>query len=274
MPRERRGGDSCGDKFKEINTQKTWRLYMHCDLSFSKLHKMQKPHSSVKKSYFRTYVHQNYNLSFGTPLCDACSTCLRAKETLEKQIAEEEKLNLITEQRVHKSRTKALYTLLKSESHHLQIFSFDCRRACSYQNYHTNKRTFRNKFYNSTLASENSKSSLSPTNPWFWNTRSDAVLKKPCQWHFKCNKSKRSVFSKQIDSITVRREVFYRSHGMQSDKSSIDTLPEKHYGPEWRTDPDLRFYKIIDMGLEPNTNDCNPTEADHIDDYDHQELRV
>lgn len=45
-----------------------------------------------------------------------------------------------------------------------------------------------------------------------WRTESDATVKNPAQWHFRCNKLKRFIFLKeQNDSVTVRGEIFYRS---------------------------------------------------------------
>lgn len=55
--------------------ERTSRLYLRCDLNFKKLfdlYREKNPGSNVKLSYFRTYLNENYNLSFGTPLTDVC----------------------------------------------------------------------------------------------------------------------------------------------------------------------------------------------------------
>ncbi|KAK9753794.1 hypothetical protein QE152_g1754 [Popillia japonica] len=60
---------------------------------------------------------------------------------------------------------------------------------------------------------------------------------------------------------------------LRGDKSSIDTLLKKHFGLDWRDDPDLHIYKIIDRGIDPHTNDDNIIETGCIDE-DPDELRV
>ncbi|CAH1994173.1 unnamed protein product [Acanthoscelides obtectus] len=109
-----------------------------------------------------------------------------------------------------------------------------------------------------------------------WKTKTDNVLKKPSQWYFKCNESKRFIFLKEKDYVTLRGEVFYKSDmgcaktivrkskkiaqlkpsiqrigsTLRGDKSSIDSLLKKHYGADWRDNTDLDFYKIIDTTIQ------------------------
>lgn len=451
MPKERRGGDKIKDKFEPIKSSikvfieslecaeshysrgRSTRLYLPCDLNFVKLYKMfcqQNQQHPVKLSYFRTYVNQNYNLSFGTVLTDACSTCLRAKELVKKANSEKEKLKVITEQRIHTLRSKAFYSLLKNGSNNVQILSFDCQKNLSLPKLPDQAAYFTQQinYHNFTIVAGNSKSQLSPVNVtsyvwleyehqknsnaiasavydtltkfkfeehiekvdlfadgcggqnknstvmamityWLgheapekiktveiifpvvghsflpsdrifgliereirkkdtildrkqyeeiirkyskvlilgedwqicdWKTKSDVIVKKPAQWHFRCNQSKRFIFLKeQNGSITVRGEIFYRSdtgfgksilkkgkkiallkpdlqiigNSLRGNKSSIDTLLKKHFGRDWRNDPDLQFYKIIDINSEPLQNMNNNTD-DNIDDEDPEELRI
>lgn len=63
--------------------------------------------------YFRNSFNTKYNLGFGSPRVDVCSTCLHLDERLKHVGPGEEKQNLITEKRVHKLRAKAFYAALK-----------------------------------------------------------------------------------------------------------------------------------------------------------------
>lgn len=52
-----------------------------------------------------------------------CSTCLRAKESLKKAIiTQEQKTQIITEQRVHTLKAKVFYSSLQSEEYHINFF--------------------------------------------------------------------------------------------------------------------------------------------------------
>jgi hypothetical protein len=63
--------------------------------------------------YFRNIFNTKYNLGFGTPRVDVCSTCLQLEERLKHVGPGVEKQQLITEKRVHKLRAKGFYEALK-----------------------------------------------------------------------------------------------------------------------------------------------------------------
>ncbi|CAH1958304.1 unnamed protein product [Acanthoscelides obtectus] len=79
-------------------------------------------------STVRNYVNCNYNLAFGTPLTDACSTCLRAEDSIAKATFPEEKTKLLIEHRVHVLKTKAFYGMLKNDQEDVEICTFDCQK--------------------------------------------------------------------------------------------------------------------------------------------------
>ncbi|KAJ3622450.1 hypothetical protein MTP99_002959 [Tenebrio molitor] len=111
-----------------------------------------------------------------------------------------------------------------------------------------------------------------------WKTVATDIVKKPAQWHFKFNECKRFIFTKQSNNnlrsknVTVRGEVLYRSdlcsentiikkgkslsalrpnsvvtgNCLKGNKSSIADVLGKHYGPDWRQNPDLEFYATVD----------------------------
>jgi hypothetical protein len=111
-----------------------------------------------------------------------------------------------------------------------------------------------------------------------WKAVATDIVRKSAQWHFKFNECKRFIFTKQSNNnlrsknVTVRGEVLYRSdlcsentiikkgkslsalrpnsvvtgNCLKGNKSSIADLLGKHYGPDWRQNPDLEFYTIVD----------------------------
>lgn len=102
----------------DLNLNKLWRLYnseVELDLK-------------VKKAFFRTYINKNYNIGFGTPAVDVCSTCLEYTEKLKTCQDQAEKANLFVQKRVHSLRAKAFFNLLKEKHENILSFSFDCQK--------------------------------------------------------------------------------------------------------------------------------------------------
>lgn len=103
---EHRGGDHKAAKYKELNqsvhkfigklkcveshycrkSKTAERKYLPSDLNITKLYKMYKlsedANPQVKESYFRRIFHMSYNIGFGTPKTDICSTCLEFSEKI------------------------------------------------------------------------------------------------------------------------------------------------------------------------------------------------
>lgn len=151
MPQERRGGDRKEEQFREkkervmnfMNTLKcsephncsghTGRKYLPADLNIRKLYRMyssevqDSPEVHVKESFFRNVFNRNYNLGFGTPRVDVCSTCLELAEKL-KVCNPEERATLIIEKTVHKLKYEAFYELLRDNDEKILILSFDCQK--------------------------------------------------------------------------------------------------------------------------------------------------
>ncbi|CAH0552738.1 unnamed protein product [Brassicogethes aeneus] len=166
IPKEKRGGDRILEKNDAAKLSiKQFIESLTCNFKkLFKLHLGQNPGSDVKLSYFRTYLNKNYNLSFGTPLTDVCSTCLRTKELLKQNNSEEEKIQIMTEQRVHILKAKAFYGSLKSKSENVQIFSFDCQKNLPLPKLPDQSAYFSQQinFYNFTIVKGNSKTKITP----------------------------------------------------------------------------------------------------------------
>ena len=68
---------------------KNKRLYLSPELSIQKMWKMYNLEASneskVSISFFRNIFVRNFNLSFGSPRTDVCSTCLRLTESMKTE---------------------------------------------------------------------------------------------------------------------------------------------------------------------------------------------
>lgn len=103
-PKESRGGDRRSQiylskreaviafikQFKTVDChyirEKSSRAYLSSDLNITKMHKMYNDShtlsENVKLSYFRFIFNRKFNLGFGAPATDACSTCISLKEQI------------------------------------------------------------------------------------------------------------------------------------------------------------------------------------------------
>lgn len=188
MTKDRRGGDrvSVRNEGKKvsvmnfINTLKcsephycatrTGRRYLPPELSIRKLSKMYNstvhPDLKVKESYFRNIFNTKYNVGFGTPRVDVCSTCLQLDEKLKACTDPLMKNTLMNDKRIYKLRAKCFYELLKEKQSDTQTFSFDCQRNLPFPKL-PDQATYYSRqlhLYNFTVVKGDSKSPLTPDN--------------------------------------------------------------------------------------------------------------
>ncbi|XP_050304355.1 uncharacterized protein LOC126741919 [Anthonomus grandis grandis] len=150
-PKENRGGDRvmgknddkkvCMKTFIEslrcteshyCRSDSPHRVYLPCDLNIKKLwnvyNEQAKPDQKVKQCYFRKYFNRKYNVGFGTPQTDLCSTCLQYKEKIRRCTDPKEKRSFITNHRVHTLEAKSFFAFLKQNSDEVVNISFDCQK--------------------------------------------------------------------------------------------------------------------------------------------------
>lgn len=115
----------CRDKVRQ-------RQYLHPELNIKKLWKMYSdealPGFSVSFSFFRTIFVSRFNIGFGSPRQDVCSTCLQLKERIKIEKNDSEKVKLMTELRIHKLRAKAFFKVLQKEEDNEILLSFDYQK--------------------------------------------------------------------------------------------------------------------------------------------------
>lgn len=115
----------CRDKVRQ-------RQFLHPELNIKKLWNMYSdealPGFSVSFSFFRNIFVKRFNIGFGSPKQDVCSTCLQLKEKIKVEKNDYEKVKLMTELRIHKLRAKAFFKLLQNQEEDEILLSFDCQK--------------------------------------------------------------------------------------------------------------------------------------------------
>lgn len=107
------------------------RKYLSSELNIKKLWKMYSSNENnipVKESYFRMIFNTQYNLGFGSPRTDVCSTCLQLTEKIKRTNDEKTKQELRAMKRVHKLRASAFTELLQDKNEEKLMLSFDCQK--------------------------------------------------------------------------------------------------------------------------------------------------
>nr|CAH7714139.1 unnamed protein product [Callosobruchus chinensis] len=83
-----------------------------------------------------------------------------------------------------------------------------------------------------------------------WKTLANEIFKKPDQWHFRYNQSKRFILTKSSNKFMIRSDAFYRpDFGVPKTVTKEETWTaynQDHYGQDWRNNLELEFYEIID----------------------------
>lgn len=150
IPQETRGGDHVSAKFNEKRQSiiefvssltcsdvhycrsQSGRKYLPAELNIAKLHKIYngkvEENLKVKESYFRYIFNRKFNIGFGSPRLDMCSTCIELKERMKLEQNPEKKNDLLVQRTIHKKRAKAFYDHLKEEDPEVLNISFDCQK--------------------------------------------------------------------------------------------------------------------------------------------------
>lgn len=201
FPAENRGGDHKSHKYSAkkqsvINFIKTFkcseahycrgnskRLYLPSELSINKMAKIYNKQATenlqVKPLYFRSVFNKCFNLGFGSPRVDVCSTCLQLGEKLKTTITESEKSTLMAEKTVHKRRAKEFFNMLKEDNPKIKILSFDCQKNMPLPKI-ADQITYYSRqlyFYNFTMVEGNSKSPLTEKNVFSYCWTEDEYAK-------------------------------------------------------------------------------------------------
>lgn len=165
---------------------KSKRFYLPAELSINKMFKMYNAQANenvkVKRGYFRTVFNNFYNLGFGSPRTDVCSTCLQYDElikTHQKNDDLQKKTDVLIQKRVHKLRAKAFFQLVQEEQDGMITLSFDCQKNSPMpklpdQSTYYSRQLY---LYNFTIVQGSSKAALSPKNTFAYCWTEDKFAK-------------------------------------------------------------------------------------------------
>lgn len=188
IPTETRGGDHVSAKFEDKKQaiitfissltcsdvhycrSQSGRKYLPAELNIAKLHQMYNERAEenvkVKECYFRYIFNRKFNIGFGSPRLDMCSTCIELKERMKLENDPQKKHELLVQKTIHKKRAKAFYDHLKEEDPEVLNVSFDCQKNLPLPKVPDQEAYYRRQLYlyNLTVVKGNSKDKLSKEN--------------------------------------------------------------------------------------------------------------
>ncbi len=151
-PKENRGGYRPNEKYDRLHSsiiafiktltvrqshysrRKTTRQYLPSELTITKLYKMwcdkQKAENkpTASKAFFTNIFYNKFNLGFGRPSTDICSTCVALEKKIEnsENDVDEHKVQL----KVHKKRADRFYQIIRESRQLCDTFSiiFDMQK--------------------------------------------------------------------------------------------------------------------------------------------------
>lgn len=148
-PLEKRGGDRRTEKYKEkkeaimthIKTfvplqshysrgRKCMRQYLDSDLSIKNLWSLftvAYPDLVVAYDYHRSVFCENFNIGFGSPAVDKCSTCTSLESRINVATGQEKK-ELIVQMNAHKARSNVFFEKLRQDNESELTLSYDCQK--------------------------------------------------------------------------------------------------------------------------------------------------
>jgi len=85
-------------------------------------------HNQVKKTFFYKIFNTKFNLGFGRPATDACSTCIELKSRIKHEKDPEKKATLEAQKQLHRKRKNAFFELVREKRPDMVTLCFDCEK--------------------------------------------------------------------------------------------------------------------------------------------------
>lgn len=237
------------------------RQYLSSDLNINKLHKMfiaesADEYKNIKASYFREIFKTKFNIGFGTPRTDICSTCIVSQERLKYEKNPDIKKQIMIESRIHKLRAKAFYGLLKDTNENLLILSFDCQKnqPCPKvpdQSAYYSRQLY---VYNFTIVIGNSKSPLTPNNTIIYTWTEDVLPKASNEIASAVFHCLNTIFVNPQHNITQIRLVADGCSGQNKNQSVLGMAAKwlQDYAPEYIKGLEIVFPVVGHSFLPPD----------------------
>ncbi|ESO03944.1 hypothetical protein HELRODRAFT_172979 [Helobdella robusta] len=147
LPVEGRGGDRVSHKSisKELQIRtfikslrareshyernKSIRVYLPAELKSSRqLWRMYNSTTSSFQMFYKIFTRE-FNIGFGSPKVDACTTCERFRHLIRKHRNEHERKKLVAERKVHLLRKNAFYKALRTEVNGTHRIAYDLHQV-------------------------------------------------------------------------------------------------------------------------------------------------
>ncbi|KAJ8875366.1 hypothetical protein PR048_023261 [Dryococelus australis] len=120
----------------------------------------------VQYDYYRTIFNEEFNIGFGSPCVEKCSTCCQLEIKISAERSKPEKTNLTLQLKVHKKRAEVFYQILREEMESNITFSYDCEKNLALPKIPDQATYYARQLYlyNSTICQGSSKSSQTKDN--------------------------------------------------------------------------------------------------------------
>ena len=91
-------------------------------IEYEKLQRNEPINPLVKYDYYREYFNTNFNLTFGTPKTDTCTTCDELDAKIRDTVDGDEKRSLQEQKETHLQQAERFYTELRTSTQIARIF--------------------------------------------------------------------------------------------------------------------------------------------------------
>lgn len=161
-PVEKRGGDRKSQKYatkresvecfiEKLKCQeshycrsKTQRLYLPAELNIRKLWRVYNAEHQndlkVKQCFFRNIFNTFYNIGFGSPRTDVCSTCTSLQEQIKAESDTRKRHELMTNKRIHRLKYKRFIKYSKRKMIPSKLLHLTVRKTSHYPSFQTSQR--------------------------------------------------------------------------------------------------------------------------------------
>ncbi|KAJ8889225.1 hypothetical protein PR048_008723 [Dryococelus australis] len=124
----------------------------------------------VQYDYYRTIFNEEFNIGFGSPCVDKCSTCCQLESKISAERSKPEKTNLTLQLKANKKGAEVFYQKLHEEIESNITFSYDCEKNLALPKIPDQATCYARQLYlyNFTICQGPSKSSQTKDNTFYY----------------------------------------------------------------------------------------------------------
>jgi hypothetical protein len=182
------GDLSIGELYRYEGRPITLRMTQSCETCiynaifkmFSRLYNKQaEVRLQVKKTFFYKIFNTKFNLGFGSPATDACSTCLEFRSKIKCEKDPLVKAQLEGARQIHRKRKNAFFDLVREEKPDMITLCFDCEKNLALPKIPDSITYYSRQLYlyNFTITEGSSHGQLNPNTVWCYTWMEDEYCK-------------------------------------------------------------------------------------------------